>query len=135
MIKKILIGIIILTIGGAVVAYMMYNKPHKDIAAAKIDHSLNLAVLMDEFSNSPEEASSKYTSKVVAIDGLLKSIEKGTPTYILIEDDKGRIANCEMLGSLEANLNIGESVKVKGLFIGYEDLLEELQLKKCSILE
>ena len=30
--------------------------------------------------------------------------------------------------------NHGKKVFVKGLFIGYDDLLGELQLKKCSIV-
>ena len=47
------------------------------------------------------------------------------------------IVNCELSnpGTIKVNTqNIGKPISVKGLFVGYDDLLGEIQLKKCTII-
>lgn len=116
----------------------MYNKPHKDIAAAQIDYQISLSVLFDEFAENPEDASIKYSEKVIAIEGEMKNLEKTeTSIQLFVIDDNGRLAICEMLEFDDTNFLEGSDVKVKGLFIGYDDDLlgPEIKIKKCTILE
>ena len=58
-------------------------------------------------------------------------------TTIIIKGDQS-LANCEM-DTLYTNkipsFTAEEEISVKGLFVGYDDLLGELQLKKCLIVK
>lgn len=130
------IAIIILGISGIFVAYTMYNKPHKVIAEEPVDYQVSADELFNEFAVNEQAASSKYLDKVILLNGRLKSIgSENTQLPTIIIEGQEAIANCEM--SPEASLfhdsDLGKNVSVKGLFIGYDDLLGELQLKKCTI--
>mgnify|MGYP001138402094 CR=1 FL=1 len=136
--KNIITGVLLIILIILGIALYMYNKPHKDIAAAQIDYQLSLSVLFDEFSNNPEDASIKYSEKVIAIEGKMKNLEKNeNAIQLFVVDDNGRLAICEMLEFDDTNFLEGNNVKVKGLFIGYDDDLlgPEIKFKKCTILE
>lgn len=136
MLKKVLLIVIVLVAVASIIAYMQYNKPHKDIAASEIDFESTLLSLFDEFENNPVESSKKYTDKIVVVTAeFYKLANSESKTTVLMKDTNGRIANCEMLTSAESYPNEGEEIKIKGLFVGYDDLLGEIVFKKCTIQE
>jgi hypothetical protein len=93
--------------------------------------------LMKEFLTNEGLATSKYLDKIVIVEGILKQNSSANGFTVVVLEGQNATVNCEM--SLEDSHNIdqlnqGDKLLVKGLFIGYDDLLGELQLKKCTIM-
>lgn len=103
------------------------------------DFHISADVLMKEFEFSEDLANTKYFDKIIVIEGNLKlnAATDSELSYIILKGENVTV-NCEM--SVENNhhniqkYNDGEKLFVKGLFVGYDDLLGELQLKKCTII-
>ena len=130
---------IILFISIAIFGLYQYNKPHRDIASSTADYELSGDDLCSEFARDVEVASEKYADKVVTFSGVISSIQQNqNGNYnILLEGQAGSI-NCEIDQAIKINTqNLSENtrVKIKGLCVGYDDLLQELQFKKCNIVQ
>ncbi|CAL2089993.1 hypothetical protein [Tenacibaculum sp. 190524A05c] len=68
-----------------------------------------------------------YTSKAVLIEGKISTInDEG---IVIDESVFCQFTNPETVQQLKQN----QSVKVKGIIIGYDDLLNELKLNQCII--
>lgn len=133
---KLSIGILIFLIAAGLLIYnSTFNKSHLDVSEADIDFELSLTELFDEFSVDEIAAYKKYSEKVVLIQGNYNSMTSGEFDNLLLTDENGRIANCEMENEIVVEFSPGQRVKLKGLFIGYDDLMGELQFKKCSLIE
>jgi hypothetical protein len=139
--KSLLIVIIGATVGIAILgifAYKMYNKPHVDVKNSEVMYDMYVDDLMEAFKNAEAVASEKYNGEVVVISGIFRELNTTSNglNYIIIEGKEG-VANCEM-ESLSNNFSEerfkNRSIRLKGICVGYDDLLEELQLKKCSIV-
>lgn len=123
--KVILIGIVIL----AIIAYFGYNyvmAPPKDISKSKVDIEITATEFAKEFSANEKIATNKYQEKVVEVKGEITSVEKNSITI------DGKVT-CGFENSIE--LNKGDQVKVKGLFIGFDEMFEEVKLDKCSLIK
>ena len=115
--------------------YFIYNKPHRDILSEKAQYSLSLVEMNNEFLADEDAAYKKYFNQVVEISGTAVSIdEKANERYDVVLESEGIIANGEIIeiDAQPAKL-IDQQVLLKGLFIGYDNLLEEIKLSECSI--
>lgn len=136
--KKILvIAVIGIIIAGIVIAYYLYNKPHVNVSEEKIDYEMVLDQLLVEFSTDMNAANQKYADKILLLTGILHTDPETGGTGFVLSGENG-VANCELdsqyIETLK-NHTAGDQLKVKGIFVGYDDLLGELQLKKCMITE
>lgn len=129
---------IILAVYGFYVIYSTYNKPHKIISELPADFHLSADDMMQEFIINESLAISKYLDKIIAIDGNLKLIGPADAELMsIVLHGNMAIVNCELSSADVKEIGertIGDELSVKGLFIGYDDLLGELQLKKCTII-
>ena len=137
--RNIIFSGIILVIAIAIFGLYQYNKPHRNIASAEADYELSADDLCSEFEKDVETASIKYADKVITFSGVISNVQQNqNGSYnVLLKGRTGSI-NCETDPALdfdEENLSENTSVKIKGLCIGYDDLLQELQFKKCSIIQ
>ena len=127
---SILLVVIVMT-----TAYFVYNKPHRNILAEEAKFSLALTQMNDEFLADEEAAYKKYFNQVVEISATASSInKKENGRYDIVLNSNGVIANGELISAgdqFEAMIN--REVVLKGLFIGYDNLLEEIKLSECSI--
>ncbi|MDN5201377.1 hypothetical protein QQ008_08390 [Fulvivirgaceae bacterium BMA10] len=137
--RNIIVIVLVLILGVIFVAVYQYNKPHRNISAEKPSFELTADEIYSEFLENESDAQAKYNDKVVAFSGTIDEIVKnqsggynlllaGTNGLISCEIDEGQENKIEQLTS-------GQSVNIKGLFIGFDDLLGELQFKKCSLFE
>ena len=122
----------------AIFGLYQHNKPHKNIASSAADYELSAEDLCKEFEKDIEIASQKYADKIVTFSGIISNVQQNQNGgyNILLKGQTGSI-NCEIDPAIKLNTeNLVEnaSVKIKGLCIGYDDLLQELQFKKCSII-
>jgi len=132
-----IIGIITAIIVGSLIAYYTYNKPHIDIQKKEADFEIDADALLDEFLADINKATLNYNGKIVIVNGKLitQILDDQPASSILIAGEKA-IVNCEWDSAKAFQLKEfkkGDQIAVKGLFVGYDDLLEELQIKKCII--
>ena len=115
--------------------YFIYNKPHRDILGEKAQYSLSLVEMNNEFLADEDAAYKKYFNQVVEISGTAVSIdEKANERYDVVLKSGGIIANGELIDiDIQPAEMIDQQVMLKGLFIGYDNLLEEIKLSECSI--
>ena len=115
--------------------YFVYNKPHRNILAEEAKFSLALTQMNGEFLADEEAAFKKYFNQVVEISATASSInKKENGRYDVVLNSNGVIANGELISAgdqFEGLIN--KEVVLKGLFIGYDNLLEEIKLSECSI--
>lgn len=116
-----------------------YNKPHRNVLKESAEFQLSADDIYNEFEKDQQAATTKYSEKVVEITGTLSSFSKNqTGGYnVLIKGTMATIS-CEiddMAGLDSTDLVADNDVTVKGLFVGFDDLLGELQFRKCSLVE
>jgi len=117
--KIILLFLLIsLTVISGVYNYIM--KPPKNIASMKI----NFTGTSNEFIKLVEESSIEWLGKIVILEGLVTS-----------KDAKGIMINnriyCQFIDPTEIKV-FQQKIKIKGRFIGYDDLMSELKLDQCD---
>ncbi|MCB0662927.1 MAG: hypothetical protein KDC24_09320 [Saprospiraceae bacterium] len=131
--KKILIIIAVLAIGGGFFAYQMYNKPHKDMTSAESDLAISSTDLLAAFESDETSANDLYNDKVVAVTGNVLSVsnEEGITKVTLDAGNPlgGVICQLDELSDHErTSFEEGESVTFKGLCTGY---LMDVVLVRC----
>ena len=109
------------------------------VSEEQIDLRTSIDKIVEDFEQNAEEAISHYSNKIILLQGSYRSLttsESGIKNLVL--EGEYQLANCEL--DLQSNtestaLHTGDVLEVKGLFVGYDDLLGELQLKKCIIIK
>jgi hypothetical protein len=138
---KILIGLFILGLIGAVLGYkFIYNKPHRDYEKAKAEFSVTADELFYAYYSNRTTAEATYNGKVVELNGELKKIETpGDLTIAVFVMEEGMFGDegirCTMLPHHSSELGnyIGKTLTIKGYCTGYNDT--DVILEKCSIIQ
>ena len=110
----------------AYLAYSYIYKDHRDIENEVAKFSMSSIDISNEFEINPSEAEAKYLNKTIEISGAITELNTNQITI----DDK---VFC-LFNNPITNLNLDKKVIVKGRFIGYDDLLEEIKLDQCNII-
>jgi hypothetical protein len=124
-VKIILIIIVIITIGYFSYDFMVYGGA-RDIQSEESAYKFNSKDLLAEFNANSEVASKKYADKTIEITGIVT--EKNEKFIIL---DNSII--CEMQSPSKTEIK-GKSITIKGRYVGFDDLLGELNLDQCNII-
>ncbi|MFY0482400.1 OB-fold protein [Flavobacterium sp. PLA-1-15] len=125
--NKILIFIGIVLVASAAVYFYAY-KGHRDIASESADFKMSVSGLSKEFSENDSLANSKYADKTVEIYGKVSNLDASSHTIIV--DEKLSVV---FLDSILPKINANDSIKVKGRFVGYDDLLEEFKVDQATL--
>lgn len=119
---------------GAVAAFLLYNKPHKNIAAAKSDYVIAAPELLQEFQQDETAANQKYLDKVLKVKGQVKTVsadEAGNVQLTLDASDELAGVICEIpAAAVPANAQLlpGKTVTLKGVCTG---MLTDVVLVRC----
>lgn len=97
----------------------------RNIATETTAFSTNTTQITAEFVLNNDIANSKYLEKPVAISGIIIGINN---LEIMLDHNVICILNQN-----DEKLKIGQNVTIKGRVIGYDDLLTELKLDKCTV--
>ena len=134
--KKIVLPLILLSVGIAIVAYNVYNKPHIDVVDAKADVLVTAENLFTEFSTDEATANAEYLDKIIQVKGIVQKleIENGIGIVTLkTEDDVGSV-QCNLSTEAKNDFNVlkeNELVTIKGICTGY---LMDVVLVKSEIV-
>lgn len=128
--KKIILTIIvILAVAGTGVYFYMY-KDHRDISSEDAAHKVTVAQLQKEFSENDSISNKKYLDQTIEVYGKITSVDSDAHAIMLDEKLSARLKD-----STAGGFEVGKTLKMKGRFVGYDDLLEEFQLDQATISE
>lgn len=126
--KKLLIFVFFLIIS-ALVMYGYIYKSHRDISSEKESFAVSVVDLKNDFEKNDSLANAKYLDKTIIIYGKISGLDL---TNNILSIDKFLSAKIK---EKKTNLKANDSIKLKGRFIGYDDLFEEFKMDECIILE
>lgn len=124
--KKLIYIIFTLGLISILAIYFYTNQPHRDIKSEVPSFNISAQDLIQEFMSSQDIALNKFLNKTIVVHG--------KPSKIL---SKSLILEGNIFCTFdlsEFGPNISETIYLKGRCIGYDDLLGEIQLDQCSII-
>ena len=138
MLKRIILFILVIGIIASI-AFYMWNKPHKDIAAAKEDFILTSTDFYKEYVANETTANTKYLDKVIAVEGTISAIElenADEPTVALTTGTADMTVSCgfkkELLNEIK-KLKQNDKIKIKGKCDGMG--MFGVVIKQCSLIK
>ena len=126
--RKWLYPVIILIVAIGIMGYNYIFQDHRDIKTEKVAFTLTATELATSFQNDEEAARLQYENKTIAVSGQLTSID-GTS---LVLDNKVFFALSENETSPTPN-KLNTTISLKGRCLGYDSLLEEVNLDQASL--
>ena len=125
MIKKIIIVCITILLS-CIGIYVYVTKPATDYYTLKSEETFDST---SQFVDVQED----YLSKIVEMQGVVTHINTVSP-FVNITLDTSFVFSFEMTKT-EKNFFLGEKIKVKSRFVGFDDLFEEYSFTDCNILD
>lgn len=126
--KKLLIFVVFVIFGG----FLLYNyiyKEHRNIANETESFVVTVVDLKEDYSKNDSLANVKYLDKTIVIYGKITSMDLSNK-MLMIDTSLAAV-----IKDNNVELKQNDSIKLKGRFIGYDDLLEEFKMDECSIIE
>lgn len=119
--------LIVLCIVVVIIGYRYVYQDHRDIATETSIYKLTALDISNEFAINPMSSENKYLNKTIEVSG---SVSDKNPQNITIE---GKVF-CQFSNEIQTDLKT-DQIKIKGRFIGYDDLLEQVKLDQCIIID
>lgn len=120
--KIIIIGLAVLAIG-AFIGHKMLYKPHKKT----IDQKAAFVGNAEEFKTQVTQSQQKWQNAIVELKGKVSNLDK--QGFSLNESIFCQLEDSLMIQKIKPQM----SITIKGRFIGYDDLLEEIKLDQCIV--
>ena len=123
--NKIFLALLLIFIVGVYCGYNYIYQEHRDISTETAEFNLNATEFISEFLQNTEATQAKYLNKTISINGEITDLTEKSVTL-----------NNSIFCSLSENnetVSKNSNVSLKGRFIGYDDLLEEIKLDQCII--
>ena len=126
-IKKYLPPIFIVLL---MIVYAVWNKPHKNYSNTKPNITIDSSNFINEFKTNSTLATEKYLNQIILVKGNVT--DRLTKSVVL---NNGIVCTFDSL-SLKALglIQINNQVSIKGRFVGFDDLFEEIRLDHCFIM-
>jgi hypothetical protein len=125
--KKIfLIPVTAIAIIGLSGYYYVMHGGARDLSSEETAYTVTSTAINNEFTNDLENSNKKYLEKPVAISGTITKLENS-----LVILDHTIICALKTPNSIIKN---NQPIVVKGRVVGYDDLLGELKLDQCFII-
>ena len=119
--KKVLPLFLAAVVAGAVVAWSMYHKPHKDYAQEEVAQSWRAEDLVAAFAEASDDMQAQWQEKVVEVTGTVRSSSMQgvvlNPGVVATYDD-GHAPEVAPTGR----------VTLKGRLVGFDDLFGEVRI-------
>lgn len=127
--KNILLGLsLFLVIASLGLVYLYSYKAHRDISAEKVDYMVTISGLEREFMSNDKLAYTKYQNKIIELTATVSAIDASSKGILL-----GEKVFATFKESLPKKITSGKTLKIKGRFLGYDELLGEFKMDQCSV--
>ncbi|MGQ7946018.1 hypothetical protein [Flavobacterium sp. WC2509] len=127
MIKKILLGISF-SVAIASPIYLYTYKAHRDISLETVDYVVTISGLEREFTTNDSLAYVKYQDKTIELTATISAVDVASKGIVL-----GEKVFATFKDSLPKNITSGKKLKIKGRFLGYDELLGEFKMDQSSV--
>jgi len=127
--KKKVILIFLILILALIVAYQYIYKAHRDITTEEGSYTITATEIFSEFNTNEKGANTKYLDKTIEVTGDLSNIDVATKSIVI----DGKLFATFKDGVPET-LKPNSKIKIKGRFLGYDALLEELKMDQCIVI-
>lgn len=125
--KVFILAIILIVIGFGTYKYIY--KDHRDIAKEEANYTVTVQEIFSAFTTNDSLANAKYLDKTVALRGKISNID--FDNKIITVDEK---LSARFNEKLPQNIKSQDSINLKGRVVGFDDLLEEIQMDQCTIV-
>jgi hypothetical protein len=123
---KIIISIIaVISVGVIGYNYVLYGG-ERNLTTETTDFTITSTKIASEFSENIQKSNKKYLEKAVAISGTITNVN-GLEVIV----DNSIIC---YLKNPDSTVKKGEIITIKGRVVGYDDLMGELKLDQCFII-
>lgn len=136
--RTIIIWVVLLTglITGLLILRWVYKPAETNVSSRKTDLELNASDLLTRYKENEEEANKEFLNKIILVEGTISNVSEenhGFSVYLKQGgEDAGVICSFEK-SQLDTNkLEVGRTVKIKGICSGY---LMDVVLNKCVLFE
>ncbi|MFD1163536.1 MULTISPECIES: OB-fold protein [Hwangdonia] len=119
--------LIVLLILCAFMGYQYIYQDHRDIETEKAEYTTTPQSISDEFKQDALKSEKKFLNKTIEILGIVTEVNQNN---ITLND----LVFCQFNDMLNQSIKINTTLKVKGRCIGYDDLLEQVKLDQCTII-
>jgi len=120
--------LIILIIVGGIIGYNYLYQDHRDIESELSEFTITTESFFEEFQINSEDSELKYLDKTITVTGEITKIEDQS---LAIDN----IVFCQFQEKINHQIEVATNIKIKGRFLGYDDLLQEIKLDQCHIIE
>lgn len=131
--KNMKVKLILILLLFSLLAFLGYSyiyKAHRDISTENGIQIKSTEVLLSEFKKDENKANTIYLDKVIQVEGKITQIDSVQMFFTI---DGTLFASFQKKDF--KNIKPHSIVKIKGRFIGYDSLLEELKIDNCVIFE
>lgn len=125
--KKTLLIVLICLAIAAIFGYNYIYQDHRDIKTEEANFKLESSAFLVEFEKDAEVAQKKYLNKSIELTGITTEVSISTITL-------NSIIFCTLNPNQSHQATLNKQTTIKGRFIGYDDLLEEIKLDQTTIL-
>jgi hypothetical protein len=118
--KIILLFFIVITAIALIIAYRVWNEPHRNIKNATAIKT-TATVLYNGLTKDSASMKSKFINKIVIVSGEVKQVFKnqsGQQIILLKTNVEGGSVNCTMEEKTN-DVNAGDTISIKGVCSGY----------------
>jgi hypothetical protein len=128
--RKLALGLLLLTIIASVGVYFYMYQEHRDIANEDSTYSTTVSELVQQYTSDVAASDKKYLDQTIEVSGIITSIDAINHSIVL--DEK---LSAVFNDSILPKFSMQSTIKIKGRFIGFDDLLEELKMDQVSLSE
>lgn len=118
---------ILLLIAIGILGYNYVYQDHRDIQSEASVFSVSSKNILEEFQVNSEDSESKYLDKTITVSGTATQIE----SHAVVLDNS---VFCQFQDKIDPKLQNAKNISIKGRFLGYDDLLKEVKLDQCHII-
>lgn len=124
--KILAILVLVLLIGYFVYSYLYQS--HRDISSEKGSFTVTANDIHSEFKADEKKANEKYLDKTIDVTGTVSGLDVAGNAVVI--DEK---MFAVFKDKLPQDIKVQSKVKIKGRFMGYDDLLEEMKMDQCTL--
>ena len=125
--KKKLFYILLLLIVVIFGIYKYMYKSHRDIASEAAAFSKTVSEVFQAFKTNDSLANKTYLDKTISVKGKITNIDLANK--IITVDEK---LSARFTDKISDNVKLQDSITLKGRLVGFDDLLEEIQMDQCT---
>ena len=118
----------LLLVVAGLLGYNYLYQDHRDISQETAEIITTSDKITEEFANESYISEQEYLDKTIQVSGTITELNDSDLTL-----DEGVF--CQFKMNLKENLSLGDKIILKGRCIGYDDLLEQVKLNECTLID